>query len=146
VAETATRNDPFLAFRYEVQFDDLAVAGFSEISGLTLETEIQEYPEGGLNSHTRKFPGRSKQSNLVFKRGIVDRELWQWFWDQTQGVVKRRNGSILVKDPAGSDDVLTFEFRRAFPAKWQGPELNATANAVAVETLELCHEGLELVG
>lgn len=146
MAETAGRSDPFLAFRYEVQFDDLAVAGFSEVSGLMLETEVQEHAEGGLNTHVRKFPGRTKQVNLVFKRGIVGRELWQWFWDQTQGVVRRRSGSIVVKDPAGAEDVLTFQFRDAFPAKWQGPELNAGQSTVAVETLELCHEGLELVG
>jgi phage tail-like protein len=145
VAETGKRNDPFLAFRYEVQLDDLAVAGFSEISGLALETEVQDYPEGGLNSHLKKFPGRSKQTNLVLKRGIVGRDLWQWYWDLTQGTVKRRSGSIVVKDPAGGDDVLTFQFRDAFPVKWQGPELNAGQSAVAVETLELTHEGLELV-
>lgn len=145
MAETGKRTDPFLAFRYEVQLDDLAVAGFSEISGLALETEVQDYPEGGLNSHLKKFPGRSKQTNLVLKRGIVGRDLWQWYWDLTQGTVKRRSGSIVVKDPAGSDDVLTFQFRDAFPVKWQGPELNAGQSAVAVETLELTHEGLELV-
>ena len=145
MAETGKRQDPFLAFRYEVQFDDLPVAGFSEITGLMLETEIQDYAEGGLNSHLRKFAGRSKQTNLVLKRGIVDRELFQWFWDQTQGIVKRRSGSIVVKDPAGDADVLTFQFRDALPAKWSGPELNAGQSAVALETLELVHEGLELV-
>lgn len=146
MAETAERSDPFLAFRYEVQLDDLPVAGFSEVSGLALETEVQEYPEGGLNSHLKKFPGRTRQVNLVLKRGIVGRELWLWFFEQSQGTVRRRSGSVVVKDPAGDRDVLTFQFRDAFPAKWQGPELNAGQSTVAVETLELAHEGLELVG
>jgi phage tail-like protein len=145
MSATGDRSDPFLAFRFEVRFDDLPVSGFSEISGLALETELQDYAEGGLNTHLRKFPGRTKQTNLVLKRGVVNRELWQWYWDLTQGTVRRRSGSIVVKDPSGADDVLTWQFRDAFPVKWQGPELNAGQSAVAVETLELCHEGLELV-
>lgn len=144
--ETAARTDPFLAFRYEVQLDDLPVAGFSEIGGLALETQVMDYAEGGLNSHVHKLPGRTQQQPLVLKRGIVDRELWRWYWDVTQGVVRRRSGSVVVKDPAGGEDVLTFQFRDAFPAKWQGPQLNAGQSAVAVETLELVHEGLELTG
>lgn len=145
MAETASRVDPFFAFRFEVQLDDLAVGGFSECSGLSLETEVHDYAEGGLNTHLRKFATRTKQTNLVLKRGIVDRLLWEWYFALVQGTVDRRNGSVVVRDLAGSEDVLTWQFRRAFPVKWQGPELNAGQSAVAVETVELCHEGLELV-
>lgn len=146
MAETASRVDPFFAFRFEVQLDNLAVGGFSECTGLALETEVQDYPEGGLNTHLRKFATRTKQTNLVLKRGIVDRLLWEWYFALVQGTVERRNGSVVVRDPAGGEDVLTWQFKRAFPVKWQGPELNAGQSAVAVETVELCHEGLELVG
>lgn len=137
------RKDPFVAFRFEIRLDDLPVAGFSECTGLQMETEVQDYNEGGLNTHVRKFPTRTKQSNLVLKRGIVDKVMWDWYWDLTRGVVTRRNGSIIVRDPSGSTVVMEWHFQCAFPSKWTGPDLNATQNNVAIETLELVHCGLE---
>ena len=143
MAQTGARSDPVPAFRFEINLDNLPVAGFSECSGLQLEIEVQEYHEGGLNAYMRKFPGHTKQSNITLKRGIVDRKVWEWFYKLTQGNVEFRNGSIVVRDPSGSAEVMKWNFKNAFPCKWVGPELNATQNNVAVETLELCHQGLE---
>jgi len=143
MAETGQRNDPFPGFRFEVRLDDLPAAGFSECSGLNLETEMFDYNEGGLNSFVRKFPTRTKQSNIVLKRGIVDRNMWDWYYSLTQGTVQKRNGSILVKDTSGHEVVMEWQFRDALPCKWQGPDLNASQNTIAVETIELCHQGLE---
>jgi phage tail-like protein len=143
MANTSNREDPFVAFRFEVQVDNLPVAGFSECSGLQLESEVFDYPEGGLNTYVRKFPGRVKQSNITLKRGIVDQSVWGWYDDLLQGKVTYRGGSIIVRDPSGGTKVMEWRFKRAFPAKWIGPELNAGQNSVAVETLELCHQGLE---
>ncbi len=145
MAETGKRHDPFPAFRFEVTLDDEPAGGFSECTGLQLETEVQDYQEGGLNEFVRKFPTRVKQSNLVLKRGIVDRRLWDWYYALAEGKVDLRGGSILVRDPAGDEVLVRWEFVDAFPCKWQGPDLNATQNNVAVETLELCHQGLKLV-
>jgi phage tail-like protein len=142
MAETSARKDPFGAFRFELRIDDLPVAGFSTCTGLQLETEVLDYNEGGQNKIVLKFPGRTKQANLVLKRGIIDRQLWDWYFDLTQGKVKFRNGSIIVHDASGSEDVMEWQFTRAFPAKWVGPELNAMQGTLATETLELCHEGL----
>jgi phage tail-like protein len=143
MADTGARNDPYPAFRFEVKLDNLPVAGFSECNGLQLETEIQDYNEGGLNSVLRRFPTRTKQSNIVLKRGIVDRMLWDWYYSLTQGDVVLKNGSVLVRDPSGANVIMEWQFRQAFPSKWVGPDLNASQNSVAVETLELCHQGLE---
>ncbi len=143
MANTSDRQDPFFAFRFEIKLDNLPVAGFSECTGLQLETEVQDYPEGGLNSYVRKFPGRIKQTNITLKRGIVDRTIWEWYYDLTQGKVTYRHGSIVVRDPSGGQEVMAWLLKRAFPAKWIGPDLHATQNNVAVETLELCHQGLE---
>ena len=142
MAETAKRNDPFLSFRFHVTLDDLAVAGFSECAGLQMETEVKDYAEGGLNTHLLKFIGRSKQSNLTLKRGIVDRALWDWYFDISQGKVDFRSGTIVIFDPSGNEPVMEWQFTRAFPLKWQGSDLNAAQNSIAVETLELCHQGL----
>ncbi len=145
MAETGKRDDPFVAFRFEIRFDDKPQGGFSECNGINLEVEVQEYLEGGMNTHVLKFPGRTKQTPIVLKRGIVDRTLWDWYWDMTQGKVKYRTGSIVVFDPSGQDVMLQWDFYRAFPFKWSGPDLNAMQNTVALETLELAHHGLARV-
>jgi phage tail-like protein len=142
MANEAIRNDPFFAFRFEVNLAGLPVAGFSDCSGLASETEIQEYPEGGRNDAVHKLIVRSKQPNLVLKRGIVDRLLWDWYYDLTQGNIVTRHGTVTIKSPDGSSAVAEWEFSDAFPVKWTGPELNASQSAVAVETLELAHSGL----
>lgn len=143
MATTASREDPFLAFRFEVRLDDLPVGGFSDCSGLAVETEFFDYPEGGVNDHLQRFPGRTRQQNLVLKRGIVDRDLWDWHDDLVHGVVRFRNGTVLVHDESGAQTRLRFEFRRALPVKWTGPELSAGNGAVAVESIELAHHGLD---
>jgi phage tail-like protein len=143
MAQSGARDDPFPAFRFEVVMDDMPVSGFSDCSGLQLELDVFDYQEGGLNAFVLKFPGRTKQTNITLKRGIVDRRMWDWFYDLTQGIVRFRNGSIVVRDPSGSSVAMEWRFSRAFPTKWVGPELNANQNSVAVETLELCHQGLE---
>jgi phage tail-like protein len=142
--ETGVRSDPYPAFLYEVKLDALAVGGFSECSGLQLDTEVQDFAEGGLNSHLWRFPGRTKQSNIVLKRGIVDKGLWTWYYQLTQGDFQPKDGSIVVRDQAGTR-VMEWQFRGAFPSKWTGPQLAASQNNVAVETLELAHQGLERV-
>jgi phage tail-like protein len=143
MAQTGSRSDPFVAFRFEVQIDGLPVAGFSDCTGLNYEIETMDYLEGGLNDHVWKFRTRGRQSNIVLKRGIVDRELWSWFVTAFSGRVIRRSGVVTVKDAAGADDTLRFEFRQAMPVKWTGPELAAAASTVAMESVELAHHGLE---
>ncbi|MBV9960432.1 MAG: phage tail protein [Acidobacteria bacterium] len=145
MSETGARTDPFLAFRFEIKLEAMPMAGFADCTGLQLETEVMDYSEGGLNTHLLKFPTRTKQTNIVLKRGIVDRQMWDWYWQLTQGITWLRNGSIFVRDPSGGKVVIEWQFEDAFPCKWLGPELNATQNSVAVETLELCHRGLHRI-
>lgn len=143
MAATGKRQDPLIVFRFEIRIDDLSVGGFSECTGLQLETEIHDHSEGGLNSHVLRFPTRTKQSNITLKRGIVDRAMWDWYYDLTQGVVRHRNITVSVYDPSGATPVAEWDVMDAFPQKWVGPELNASQSNVAVETVELCHHGLE---
>lgn len=143
MAETARRNDPYGAFRFEVAVDGMAVGGFSECGGLQVETEVMDYPEGGLNSFVHKLPTRSKQVPIRLKRGVVDRVLWDWHDALLAGDTRRRDGAIRVLDPDGGEVLAEWRFHRAFPIKWTGPELNSTQSQVAVESLELAHEGLE---
>jgi len=142
VAEVARRTDPFLGFRFAVLRNEQPVGGFSEVGGLQLETEVLDYAEGGMNDVLHKLPVRTKQANLQLKRGIADRTLWDWHEDVVSGKVTRWDVVVLLLDPAGNSPVAQWALHRVYPVKWIGPSLNATQNQVAVETLELVHEGL----
>lgn len=142
--ETAQRADPFVAFRFDLRFDEnRSFGGFSECTGIHLETQVQDYLEGGRNDHAHKFPTRTVQTNVSLKRGIVDASVWQWYWELTQGNIATRNVTILVLSPGEDKASMEFRLRSAFPCKWSGPELNASQSNIAIETLELCHQGLE---
>jgi phage tail-like protein len=141
MSKTGDRLDPIPTFRFTVKFDELAPCGFTDCTGLTSETEVQEYAEGGLNTHTWRFPGRSKQGNVTFKRGIVSTVLWEWYHKISIGEFKSRNCTILVHDPSGGQDVLEFQLVDAYPVKWLGPELSASQSNLAVETMEVAHQG-----
>lgn len=143
MAATGSRNDPYLSFRFEVRLDGISLAGFSECTGLQLETEFQDYMEGGVNDYVHKFPTRTKQGNLTLKRGIVDVQLWEWYFDQSKGTIAPKDGAIVVHDASGADVVMEWLFTDALPVKWQAPDFNATQNNVAVETLELSYLTLD---
>jgi phage tail-like protein len=85
----------------------------------------------------------TKHSNIVLKWGLADdTQLYQWHRDAVNGNVQRRNGSIVLLDRRGQE-VARWNFVRAWPTKWDGPDLTAEGNDVAIETLELAHEGVE---
>jgi phage tail-like protein len=142
MSKTGSRLDPVPAFRFTVTFDDLPPGGFSDCTGLQSEVEVQEYAEGGLNTHTWKFAGRSKQGNVTFKRGIVNKVLWDWYRAIAAGDFKARNCTIYVHDASGGEDLIEFHLANAFPAKWLGPDLGAGQNNLAIETMEVAHQGL----
>jgi phage tail-like protein len=136
------RDDPYKAFNFLVEIDGVAVAAFSEVSGLESETEVIEYRTGGEISSVRKLPGLTKHPNLVLRRGVTqDAELWNWRRTVVDGKVERRNGSIVLLDDDRSP-VVRWTFRNGWISKWTGPELNAKGSEVAIETIEIAHEGL----
>lgn len=139
----AERRDPYLAFRFRVEIGGLDVGGFTEVSGLQLETEVEDYREGGVNEYVHKLPGPTRYpSNLVLKRGLTDSELlWRWYQSGILGVAPRLSGSIVLLDSAG-EEKWRWNFIEAYPVRWIGPDLRAGTAEVAVETLELVHRGL----
>jgi len=139
----ATRNDPYLSFSFLVEIEGLIVGGFTEVSGLQVETEIEDYREGGLNEYVHRLAGPVRYpANLTFKHGLTDADvLWSWYQQVAHGIIRRKNGSILLRDSSGVG-VWRWNFVGAYPVKWIGPELRAGTAEVAVETLELAHRGL----
>jgi phage tail-like protein len=140
-----TRNDPFSQFNFLIEIDGVVRGGFSECSGLTSDTNIIEYREGNEKTLTvRKLPGLAKYPPIMLKRGQTkDRSLWDWRKKVTDGQTSRTDGSIVLLDEA-KRRALTWHFREGWPSKLEAPALNGKTSEVAIETLEICHEGLEL--
>jgi len=139
----AARFDPYKNFKFRVEIDGINVAGFCEVSGIGSEIEVIEYREGG-EDHTRKLPGLIKFTNVTLKRGMTDsRDLYNWHRALLQGTLDRRTVVIVLLDDERKD-VARWRLSDAFPQKYQGPRLNAKTSEVAIETLELCCEYIEL--
>lgn len=141
---TGARNDPFRQFNFVINIDGVGSGAFSEVSGLDTDTDPVEYREGSEDITVRKLPGLRKYPNITLKRGFTkDRGLWDWRKTVMDGKTQRKSGSITLLNEA-RQEALRWNFREGWPCKLQGPSLNATTNEVAIETLEICHEGLEL--
>ena len=141
---TGDRRDPFRTFNFAVEIDGIQRAGFRECSGLDAANDSIDYREGTDNLAVKKIPGLVKYSNITLKWGMTDdTELWDWRKRAMTGKVERKNGSIVLLDDTGAEK-MRWNFREAWPTKWTGPSFNATGNEVAIETLEIAHEGLEL--
>jgi phage tail-like protein len=140
---TGDRVDPYRGYRFRIEIDGIDRGGFREASGLDATQDPIEYREGTEPLTARKLPGLNKYSNISLKRGITDdAKLWEWRKKAIDGTVERKNGSIILMDDAG-EEKLRWNFREGWATKWTGPTFNATGNEVAIETLEIAHEGLE---
>ena len=137
------RADPYLSLNFLVEIEGLVVGGFNEVTGLTIEVEIEEYREGGVNTYVHKLAGPARYpNNLVLKHGLTDSDtLWSWHQDVARGNILRKNGSIMLLDSAGEEQ-WRWNFVDAYPVRWVGPDLRAGSAEVAIETLELVHRGL----
>ena len=142
-------SDPYQVFNFLIEIEGLVIGGFSECSGLQVETEIFEYREGGLNDYVHNFVGPTTYPPLVLKHGLTSIDgLWDWHQEMVnQGVnqgIRRRNGTIYLLDQQ-RNLAKVWNFKQAFPYKWTGPELLADSSEVAFESVELVHRGLKQV-
>ncbi|MBA2616061.1 MAG: phage tail protein [Actinobacteria bacterium] len=141
----ASRVDPYDAFNFFVELDGIVSASFSEVTGLDSETDVIEYRTGDMRLAV-KIPGLHRWSKIVLKRGLTKNlDLWNWREQVIAGKPERRNGSIVLLS-ADQTPILRINFRNGWPCKWEGPTLNAGTSEVAIETLEIAHEGFDVVG
>jgi phage tail-like protein len=142
---TGTRNDPYRAFNFRIEIDNLTVGAFSECSGLSSDGDAVDYREGtDIPLNVRKLVGLRKYANIVLKRGYTQNtELWDWYTNIVNGVPDRRNGTIILMDEA-RNDVLRWNVENAWINKIEGPSFKANGNEIAMESVELVHEGLTL--
>lgn len=133
---------PNLAAFFRIEVKNLIVGGFSECTGLQVETEVEEHREGGLNEYSHKLPKGSKYGTITLKRGFVNSdELWTWNQNVVASVPdQRKDISIILTDRQGKD-ICRWNVSKALPVKWNSSEFKADANTVLVETLELVHHG-----
>ncbi len=141
----AGRRDPFKNYSFLVEIDGIAAASFKTVSGLSAEVELLEYREGSDPvSSSRKLPGRIHYPNVTLRRGLTtSSDLWDWWKSVSEGGAYRRNVAITLLDDSHTP-VLSWRLRNAFPVKFELSELDAGKNEVAIESIELAHEGLEL--
>jgi phage tail-like protein len=141
--QTGQRVDPYRSFNFLVELDGIAQASFTECSGLGSTTEVIENREGGDNVTVRKLPGKTTYTDISLKWGATtSTELWEWRLQIMQGLVVRKNGSIVVFDLSNSAEVTRWNFARAWPTKWESSAFNAKGSEILIETLVLAHEGL----
>lgn len=142
---TGDRVDPYRAFNFLVEIQN-AKAGFHEASVGATNIDPIEYREGADPPlHVRKLTGIRKFGTVTLKRGFTqDQLLWSWYADLLAGTVQRRDGSITLQDEL-HNAVLRWNIFKAWISKWEGPAFNATASAVAIESVELTVEEVALV-
>lgn len=145
-AISAQRAEAHAAFRFAVQIDGITEAVFTECTLPTLQVEIHEQKEGGLNDGVHLIPGRIKAGKITLKRGITSSsDLLKWYVDVAQGKIdaSKRKVSVIMYDST-SEELLRWNFQEAFPSKWSGPSFVSGRSAVAIETLELSYQSLEV--
>jgi phage tail-like protein len=137
---------PLPVFHFRVSFGTEQL-GFTEVAGLTQERQMIEYRAGDFPEYSSiKFPGMAKYSNITLKRGIMqsDNKFFEWLSSGMKlSKVDRKDLTISLLNEK-HEPVMTWKVSRAFPVKIEGPALKAMGNEVAIESIEIAHEGLEV--
>jgi phage tail-like protein len=143
------RKDPLPVFCFKVTITGAgSISGdlfFKSVTGLKSETEVVDYKEGGINDSTKRLVGSVKWPNVVLKKGFTgDVELadWREQWLRSAGTKSRATVTIQAVKSDLTTVVGTWTINKAWPCKWEGPDYDASKNELAIESIELAHEGL----
>ena len=142
------RHDPLRNFRFRLEIDAIAQAGFSEVTIADTTIDVVDYREGTDPPYVRKLSGLTKYGNITLKWGMTtgSLDLYHWHKAVSEGGAagNRKRVAIVVMDDAGVDQAR-FVISEAWPARYHASGLNAKGNEVIVELLELVNEGIERV-
>ena len=136
-------NYPLVKFHFQVEWGGTKI-GFTEVSGLDVETEVVEYRHGASPEYSKvKMPGMQKFSNITLKRGTfaTDNEYYTWWNTVKLNTIERRDITISLLNEE-HEPVITWKVKNAWPLKVQSTDLKGDGNEVAIESMELAHEGL----
>ncbi|RMA58873.1 phage tail protein [Ulvibacter antarcticus] len=134
---------PLVKFHFSVDWAGTNI-GFTEVSGLDVETELIEYRHGASPEYSKiKMPGMQKYSNVTLKRGTFknDNEFFQWWNTVKLNTIERRDVTIKLLNEE-HEPVIVWKIKNAFPVKVQSTDLKGDGNETAIESLEIAHEGL----
>jgi phage tail-like protein len=137
---------PLPKFHFLVEWGGSKI-GFSEVTGLDMQIEPIEYRDGSSPQYTKiKMPGMQKYSNITLKRGTFegDKEFYSWFKTVNMNKIERRDLVVSLLNE-NHEPVISWKIINAFPIKVQASDLKSDGNEVAIETLELAHEGLSVI-
>ena len=138
-------NYPIVKFHFQVEWGGTKI-GFTEVSGLDVETEVIEYRQGASPEYSKiKMPGMQKYTNITLKRGTFasDNEYFNWWNTVKLNTIERRDITISLLNEE-HEPVVTWKVKNAWPSKVQPTDLKADGNEVAIESIELVHEGLTI--
>lgn len=136
---------PYGKFRYKVEIDGLEAGGFSEASGFDASIDVIEYREGDMVQTPMKLPGLKKYGNITLKKGVADSMvMYEWMIAGVEGEVERKTITITILDETETA-TASWQVINAWPTKYTAPDFNATASDVAIESLEIAHEGMTRV-
>jgi len=145
-AATNRRTEIHTSFRFAVQIDGITEAVFTECTLPSLEVEVHQQLEGGLNNAVHQIPGRVRAGKITLKRGLTtSSDLLSWYMDIAQGKISggERQVSVVMYD-SESNEILRWNFENAFPSKWSGPAFASERNQLAIETLELSYQSMDV--
>ena len=134
---------PFTKYRYRVEIEGIDVAGFSEVSGFDANIDVVEYREGNMLPPTPiKLPGLRKYGNITLKWGLTaSMALYEWMSPSFETNVERKTITIILQDEDNAD-VASWQVINAWVVKYTAPDFNATSSEVAIESIEIAHEGM----
>ena len=146
------RDDPYPGYNFEIVVNGINDDG-TAVRGSLQKLRVWRWrfrpssiAMGPKTSGYARSPGLKKYTNIVLKRGYIgDIAMWNWILEGMKGLVSRQDGSVIMLDE-NRREVMRFNFTRGWPCKYTGPGMNAKNNEIAMETLEICHEGLEIDG
>jgi phage tail-like protein len=136
---------PLQTLYFQIEIDHLQIATFQECDGLNAYRHYDYFYEGGNNSAPYAIPGPVFYDTIKLRKGIIHNiNFWEWFMSMPEHSSMRKNGSIVLCKPNG-EEARRWNFFNAFPVRWAGPRFDALKDELAVEEIELVHEGLVLV-
>lgn len=143
---TGHRTEAHAAFRFAVQIEGITEAVFTECTLPTLEVEIHQQMEGGLNNAVHRLPGRVKAGKITLKRGLTSSsKLLNWYMNIVKGTISgnQHKVSVVMYDSL-LQETMRWNFEGAFPNKWTGPSLVSGNSQLAIETLELSYQSIDV--
>jgi phage tail-like protein len=135
------RQDPLRGFRYLVEIDGLVSGAFLRVKGLSREVRHESYREGGVNDYEHKLLTQVTYPVVIFERGLVLEDLWNWALAAADGDATRRTIRVRLQDES-AERAWAWQIEHALPVKWTSSDLDANASQVVMETLEVAHHGL----